>query len=230
MSAVLTPCLPADGPAPGAAGLCDLESRYEAFMAQPPVAAFLRDGGRVFLATEGRDAAVIGRLLAAGHRHFAEKFVLEALRKWPGLRRAGVVLHGYGHLQRNKLGRALRVFDVLESVGRDALTDCLARRSALPPLCIQVNVGLEPQKGGYPPARADAALERMRRLKLPVEGVMAIPPRGTDPRPYFRWLRTFAERNQLRECIMGMSGDYRQAIDCGATALRIGRAVLGAKP
>lgn len=207
-----------------------LVTRYRAFMSQPVVQRFVKDGGRVFAATEGRAAADILALLSAGHRHFAEKFVQETELKWSHLPRSNVTLHGFGRLQRNKTGRACRLFDSIESLGRDALLAKLIelRRSGirLPPFYLQVNVGGEPQKEGYSRAAAAGALEAARLAGLDIRGVMAIPPRGEDPTRHFRWLRRFAEQEGLRECVMGMSQDFTVAIDEGATAIRIGRALF----
>ena len=207
-----------------------LSSRYSAFMSQPVVQRFLRDGGKVFVATDGRAAAEILALINAGHRHFAEKFVQEALLKWSHLPRANVTLHGYGRLQRNKTFKACRLFDGIESLGRDPLLAQLShlRRSGtpLPPFYLQVNVGSETQKEGYSRADAGQALAAARLAGLDIRGVMAIPPRDENPTPHFRWLRQFAEREGLGECMMGMSEDFEIAIGEGATAIRIGRAVF----
>ncbi|MEJ8573327.1 alanine racemase [Microbaculum marinum] len=209
-----------------------LVERHRSFMARPVIRQFQRDGGKVFLATEGRCAATIAALIGAGHRCFAEKYVQEVAGKWPGLRGLApdLRLHGFGRLQTNKIGRACEVFDLLEGVGRDAeiavLRRLVAAGRSVPPVCIQINCGGEPQKGGFAFADADRALDAMREAGLAVVGAMAIPPVDEDPAPHFRALRAFADRHRLRECVMGMSRDHEVAIDLGATCIRIGRAIL----
>jgi uncharacterized pyridoxal phosphate-containing UPF0001 family protein len=142
-------------------------------------------------------------------------------------------LHGYGNLQTNKVRRACSLFDVIESAGSDSLLEqlrkCLQDEITVPPICIQINIGAEPQKSGYLPDHADAAIYKAMNFGLKVIGVMAIPPRNDPPAQHFRWLRQIAERHFLPECLMGMSNDYHIAIDQGATSIRIGRVIFGGK-
>lgn len=204
--------------------------RYRAFMDRAVIRRFTAAGGRVFVACEYRTVNEIQMLMEAGHRHFAEKFVQEVESKWTKLARPSVTLHCYGHTQTNKAARACRVFDLIESLGRNSLLQKLVRLRdagvALPPVYLQVNLGAEPQKGGYRPEDASAALEAARRSGLDVRGAMAIPPRGENPAPHFRWLRRLTEREQLPECMMGMSSDFHIAISEGATSIRVGRVIF----
>ncbi len=209
--------------------------RYDRFMALPAIRRFVAGGGRVFLATEGRPASAIAALIGVGHRTFAEKYVQEALRKWLPLRDLAddLVLHDFGRLQTNKVRPALALFDAIESLDRPSLADALARRAdrvRVQRLYLQINLGRESQKGGAHLNEADALLHLCQaRCPLALVGVMAIPPRLDDPLPHFRTLRAFADRHGLRECVMGMSDDFETAIRCGATAIRIGRAVFGGR-
>lgn len=210
-----------------------LRARYERFMSERPVRAFLHRGGEVFLATEGQSTANIRALVGLGHRHFAEKYVREAEQKWTGVRASipGLRLSDFGRLQTNKVRAALSLFDAIESVDRHSLALALQRRlvggEARPRLYIQVNTGREPQKGGVPPEQLELFCGCCRGdLGLPIAGLMAIPPRLEDPRPHFRLLRRLADDAGLAECCMGMSDDYEIAVDCGATSIRIGRAVF----
>jgi pyridoxal phosphate enzyme (YggS family) len=232
--AVALGCRPLAVPAPDAFA-AGPGARYDRFMSGRFVRAFLDRGGRVFIATERQPAEAVELLVALGHRHFAEKYVQEAEAKWPPLRARSpdLTLHDFGRLQTNKVRRALRLFDAIESVDRPSLTSALARRmghgAGSPALYIQVNTGREVQKGGVLPEE----LERFSRLcrddaGLSVAGLMAIPPRSEDPRFHFRLLRRMADRLNVEACCMGMSDDFEAAIDCGSTAIRIGRAVFGA--
>jgi pyridoxal phosphate enzyme (YggS family) len=213
----------------------DLEARYERLMSERSVRSFLRQGGEVFLATERQPVESVRVLLGLGHRHFAEKYVQEATSKWPALRAStpGLRLSDFGRLQTNKVRAALALFDTIESVDRPSLALALARKrvdaSGRASLYVQVNTGKEPQKGGlFPEDVARFCAYCRDELGLPIAGLMAIPPRSAEPRAHFSLLRRLADDNQLAGCSMGMSGDYPVAIDCGATVIRIGRAVFGA--
>jgi PLP dependent protein len=215
--------------------LSGLEARYERLMSGPAVRALLARGGEVFLASEGQPAASVRALIALGHRHFAEKYVQEAAGKWPALRAAtaGLRLSDFGRLQTNKVRAALTLFDAVESVDRPSLALALRRRlaegSASPALYVQVNTGKEPQKGGVFPEDVARFCAYCRELGLTISGLMAIPPRGIEQRPHFELLRRLADRAGLAGCCMGMSDDHALAIARGATAIRIGRAVFGAR-
>lgn len=174
--------------------------------------------------------------LDAGQRTFGENYVQEAQRKWPALRegRAGIDLHLIGPLQSNKARAALETFDAIHSLDRPSLAERLARivqeLGRAPRLFVQVNTGDEPQKAGISPAEADGFIATCRSLDLPLAGCMCIPPDDADPVPHFRLLRDIAARNGLAGLSMGMSGDFEAAIAEGATHVRVGSAIFGARP
>jgi pyridoxal phosphate enzyme (YggS family) len=174
-------------------------------------------------------------VLSAGQRTFGENYVQEAAAKWPGWRARfpGVKLHMIGPLQSNKARAALDLFDAIQTLDRPSLADRIARmageRGACPELFVQVNTGREAQKGGCLPEEADAFLRHLRTLGLPVAGLMCIPPEGRDPVPDFRLLRSIAGANGVAGLSMGMSGDFEAAIAEGATHVRIGSAIFGAR-
>lgn len=174
-------------------------------------------------------------VLAEGHRVFGENYVQEAAGKWPGLReRFGPVeLHMIGPLQTNKAKPAVELFDAIHTLDRPSLAEKLARlaeaRGACPELFVQVNTGEEPQKGGVLPAGVDGFAAGCRALGLPLAGLMCIPPEGEDPAPHFAELAGMAERNGLAGLSMGMSADFETAIALGATHVRVGSAIFGAR-
>ena len=179
----------------------------------------------------------IAAAIAAGHRVFGENRVQEAEAKWPALRRGepGLTLHLIGALQTNKVAKALEVFDVIETVDRPRLAEALARdmdRSGLRRECyIQVNTGAEPQKAGVMPEAADAFVRHcIDGLKLPVTGLMCIPPADEEPSLHFAFLREIARRHGLANLSMGMSADYPVAVAFGATHVRVGTAIFGTRP
>jgi pyridoxal phosphate enzyme (YggS family) len=175
----------------------------------------------------------IERVLTQGHRVFGENRVQEAAGKWPGLQdRFGKVdLHLIGPLQTNKARAAVELFRVIHSLDRPRLAETLARlaqeRGASPGLFIQVNTGSEPQKAGCLPEEVDDFVALARRLDLPVQGLMCIPPEGADAAPHFAMLAQMAARNGLSGLSMGMSGDFEAAIAHGATHIRVGSAIFG---
>jgi pyridoxal phosphate enzyme (YggS family) len=177
----------------------------------------------------------IAAVLAEGQRLFGENRVQEAAGRWPGYRERfpGIELHLIGPLQTNKARQAMALFDVIHSVDRDKLAETLARladeTARCPRLMVQVNTGAEPQKAGVLPEAADALVARIRALDLPLAGLMCIPPDGEDPVPHFRLLAGIATRNGLAELSMGMSGDFEAAIAEGATLVRVGSAIFGAR-
>jgi pyridoxal phosphate enzyme (YggS family) len=177
----------------------------------------------------------IAPVLAAGQTVFGENRVQEAQARWGPLRadRPDLELRLIGPLQTNKVRDACALFDVIETVDRDRLAAALAaeagRAGVSPRLYVQVNTGAEPQKAGVLPDGADALVETCRGLGLTVEGLMAIPPADGDPAPHFRLLAQIAARNGLEKLSMGMSGDFETAIACGATSIRIGSALFGAR-
>jgi hypothetical protein len=177
----------------------------------------------------------IEAVLSEGHRIFGENYVQEAAGKWPAFRArfAGISLHMIGPLQSNKAKAAVELFDAMHTVDRESLAERLARlaeaRGACPELFVQVNTGREDQKAGILPEAADTFLASCRTLGLPLAGLMCIPPEGQDPVPHFRLLRSIAEANALPGLSMGMSGDYESAIAEGATHVRVGSAIFGAR-
>jgi PLP dependent protein len=198
-----------------------------------------RDPAEVTLvAVSKTQAAVrIAAALAAGHRVFGENRVQEAAAKWPDLRRVwpGIELHLVGPLQTNKTKEAVALFDIIETVDRPKLAQALAaemERSGRRPACyIQVNTGEESQKAGIAPAAADEFIGQCRDgLGLPVVGLMCIPPVDEEPSLHFALLAKIARRNGLAVLSMGMSADYEIAIAFGATHVRVGTAVFGARP
>lgn len=181
-------------------------------------------------------AGLVEETLQAGQLLFGENRVQEAAGKFPGLRAAhpGLRLHLIGGLQTNKARDAVRLADVVESLDRprlaDAIADAAAREGRLPQLLVQVNVGDEPQKAGVPTAEADGFIRDCRaRFGEQLAGLMCIPPADEDPEPHFAWLADRAARHGLRTLSMGMSGDYEAAVRLGATHVRVGTAVFGAR-
>ncbi len=181
--------------------------------------------------------ALIGQALQAGHRVFGENRVQEAEDKWPALKAQwpDARLHLIGPLQRNKARRAVRLFDVIELVDTlklaRALAELMAAEGVRPDLFIQVNTGEEPQKSGVVPLEADALIRAcVDELALPIRGLMCVPPLGDEPALHFALLREIARRNGLGGLSMGMSEDFAVAIRFGATVVRVGSAVFGARP
>ena len=172
--------------------------------------------------------------LEAGQRVFGENRVQEAAAKFPALRARypDLKLHLIGPLQTNKVRLAVETCDAIQTLDRDKLAEALATELAKQgrrlDLFIQVNTGEEPQKAGVPPAEADAFIRRcVAEYKLPVVGLMCIPPAEEHPAPHFALLREIARRNDLDQLSMGMSGDYELAIQFGATHVRVGTAIFG---
>ncbi|MEQ8749118.1 MAG: YggS family pyridoxal phosphate-dependent enzyme [Amphiplicatus sp.] len=181
-------------------------------------------------------AGAVTPLLEAGHRRFGENRVQEAEAKWPALkaRWPDIELHLIGPLQSNKAKEAVALFDVIETVDRPkiarALAAEIARQGRAPRLLVQVNTGEEPQKAGIAPQEADAFIAECRdELGLPVEGLMCIPPLDDPPAPHFALLAKIAARNGLAVLSMGMSGDYEIAAQLGATEVRVGSEIFGAR-
>jgi pyridoxal phosphate enzyme (YggS family) len=181
-------------------------------------------------------AEVILPALEAGQRVFGENYVQEAKAKWPGLRERfpDVQVHMIGPLQSNKAREAVELFDAIHSLDRESLAKELAREIArtgkAPTLFVQVNTGDEPQKGGVSPSEVDAFLEVCRvRHGLVIAGLMCIPPADQPPSPHFGLLAKIAARHGLRSLSMGMSADFEAAIQLGATHVRVGSAIFGAR-
>ncbi len=181
------------------------------------------------------DADAVGAALAAGQRVFGENRVQEAAGKFPALKalHPDLELHLIGPLQTNKAREAVALFDVIESVDRAKLARELAKEIAragrAPLLFIQVNIGEEPQKAGVAPGGLDALLAECRALGLVITGLMCIPPNDLPPAPFFTRLRALAASHGLIHLSMGMSGDFEIAVRHGATHVRIGSAIFGAR-
>ena len=174
-------------------------------------------------------------VLEAGHRVFGENYVQEAAGKWPDLRArfGALAVHMIGPLQTNKAKQALELFDAIHTLDRPSLAEKLARlvqeKGQCPDLFVQVNTGSEPQKAGILPDDADAFIASVRGMDLTVAGLMCIPPEGCDSTPHFAALADLAARNGLSGLSMGMSGDFEAAIAAGATHVRVGSAIFGAR-
>ena len=181
-------------------------------------------------------AGRVEAVLAAGHRVFGENRVQEAQGKWPDWRARfePLTLHLIGPLQTNKARVAVELFDAIQTLDRPRLATTLARlaqeRGACPEIFIQVNTGAESQKAGVLPEAADGFIAEARALDLPVAGLMCIPPVADDPAPHFRLLAGIAARNGLAGLSMGMSEDFETAVALGATHVRVGSAIFGARP
>ena len=185
--------------------------------------------------THGADR--VRELLAAGHRVFGENRVQEAQGKFPDLKSAypDLELHLIGPLQTNKARDAVELFDVIQSVDREKLAAALVKemdRVGRRPACyVQVNTGEESQKAGILPKDLDAFVAACReRHKLPIVGLMCIPPVDEEPALHFALLHKMAARNGLTKLSMGMSADYETAVRLGATHVRVGSALFGARP
>ena len=181
------------------------------------------------------DAAAIEAAIAAGQLVFGENRVQEAQVKFVGLKAAfpDVKLHLIGQLQSNKAREAVALADAIHGVDRTSLAKALAeeigKQGRSPQLFIQVNTGEEPQKGGVMPEAADAFLAECRALGLTIAGLMCIPPEDEEPALHFALLAGMAARMGLSQLSMGMSGDYEVAVKLGATHVRVGSAIFGAR-
>jgi pyridoxal phosphate enzyme (YggS family) len=174
-------------------------------------------------------------VLETGHKTFGENRVQEALGKWPDFQQnfGKMDLHLLGPLQTNKARQAVELFGAIHSVDRPKLATTLARlaqeRGASPDIFIQVNTGEEPQKAGILPSETDAFVAECRELDLPVKGLMCIPPVEEEASLHFALLAKMAQRNGLAGLSMGMSDDFEKAIQFGATHIRVGSAIFGAR-
>lgn len=185
--------------------------------------------------THGADR--VRELLDVGHRVFGENRVQEAEGKFPELKAAwpDLELHLIGPLQTNKARDAVALFDVIQSVDRDRLAAALVKemeKLGRRPACyIQVNTGEEPQKAGILPKDVDTFVAQCRdQYKLPIVGLMCIPPVDEEPALHFALLAKMAARNGLAKLSMGMSADYETAVRMGATHVRVGSALFGSRP
>jgi pyridoxal phosphate enzyme (YggS family) len=182
------------------------------------------------------DAAAIGPVIEAGQRVFGENRVQEAKAKWLGLMSAypGLALHLIGPLQSNKAKEAVALFDAIHSVDRPSICEALAKeiesQKRTPELFVQLNTGEEPQKAGVAPDAADAFIAACRdKYGLRISGLMCIPPVNDAPAPHFALTAKIAARNGLKNLSMGMSADFVTAIQFGATHVRVGSAIFGAR-
>ena len=216
-----------------AANLAAVRARIEAAAGAAGRAA---DAVTLVAVSKTHPADAVRAALAAGQRAFGENRVQEALAKFPGLRRdfPDLRLHLIGPLQTNKVRDAVAHCDVIETVDRPRLAEALAREMERSgrhlPCFIEVNTGEEPQKAGVFPEMADAFVADCRdRLGLTIAGLMCIPPEGEEPALHFALLREIARRNRLDQLSMGMSADFETAIRFGATYVRVGTAIFGAR-
>jgi PLP dependent protein len=172
-------------------------------------------------------------ILAAGQRRFGENRVQEAQSRWAD-RREGLELRLIGPLQTNKVRDALALFDVIETLDRPklarGLADGIQKRGAAPRLYVEVNTGEEPQKAGVPPGEVDGFIRTCRdEFGLTLEGLMCVPPADEESAMHFALLAKIAARNGLAKLSMGMSADFETAIRFGATSVRVGQALFGAR-
>jgi pyridoxal phosphate enzyme (YggS family) len=214
-------------------GLADIQARMVVALEQ---AGRPKDSARLIAVSKVQPADRVQAVLDEGHRLFGENRVQEAQGRWPPFRERydGIELHLIGPLQTNKIKPALDLFDTIQTLDRDRLARKLATeiqaRGASPGLLVQINIGDEPQKAGIATDKADAFIDACRReYDLPIAGVMAIPPVDDSPRQYFQSLAEIAHRNGLAEISMGMSADFETAIAEGATMIRVGSAIFGAR-
>ena len=194
-----------------------------------------RDGAQVTLVAVSKQQPWdrVEPVLEAGQRVFGENRVQEAISRWAE-RRAGLELRLIGPLQTNKAREAVGLFDVIETLDRERLARTLAeemsRQGRTPRLYVQVNTGEEPQKAGAAPQEADAFIALCRTgYGLSIEGLMCIPPEDAPPAPHFALLAKIAARNGLSKLSMGMSADFETAVRLGATSVRVGSALFGAR-
>lgn len=195
------------------------------------------DSVTLVVVSKTQEATAIRSVLTAGQRVFGENRVQEARQKWPKLKAdfADVELHLIGPLQTNKAAEAVAFFDVIQSVDRDRLVAKLAAEMAhqgrQPKLLAQVNTGNEPQKAGIAPTELSAFLDRAwKNHGVTFSGLMCIPPADDDPSAHFQMLADLAKVRGLTTLSMGMSADFGQAIAAGATHVRVGSAIFGARP
>ena len=190
------------------------------------------DDVQLIAVSKGRSSDEIQALIDAGQRDFGENRVQEALAKWPPLlaSHSGIALHAIGRLQSNKAADAVKLFDTIHSLDRRSLLDALvkeaAREARAPRIYVQVNIGEEEQKGGCPIEHVGELVAGVRESPLPLAGLVAIPPLGLEPAPYFALLAKVARRHDVNGLSIGMSGDFETAVMLGATAVRVGTALF----
>ena len=213
--------------------LIEIRTRLDAALA-----AAGRAAGSVTLLAVSKlqpDAKVL-QALQAGQRAFGENYVQETATKWPTFRTQfpDAKVHMIGPLQTNKAKQAVELFDAIHTLDRASLAEKLAKlaqaRGQCPDLFVQVNTGEEPQKAGILPAGLDDFLKDCHAMDLKPQGLMCIPPDGEDPTPHFQMLAGMAARHGLSGLSMGMSSDFELAVALGATHVRVGSAIFGARP
>jgi pyridoxal phosphate enzyme (YggS family) len=193
------------------------------------------DACRIVAVSKQQSADRVEAVLAEGHRLFGENRVQEAGARWSDRRAIlpDLSLRMIGPLQTNKVREAVALFDAIDTLDRMKLARALAdeaqRIGRCPELLVQVNTGEEPQKAGVTPQEADALIAETRALDLPLVGLLCIPPSDEEPAMHFALLAKIAARNGLSELSMGMSGDWETAIRFGATMVRIGSSLFGAR-
>lgn len=179
-----------------------------------------------------RSAEEIEALIGSGQREFGESRVQEAMAKWPPIleRYPDVRLHCIGRLQSNKAAEAVKLFDTIHSLDRRSLLQAVVRevpaRGQTPSVYVQVNIGEEQQKGGCAIEDVGDMIDAVRHSPLPLGGLMAIPPFGVEPGPFFALLAKLARRHGVSGLSMGMSSDFEAAVMLGATAVRVGTAMF----
>lgn len=211
-------------------GLIEIEARVQAACERVGRA---RESVTLIAVSKVQPLERVEDVLQAGHRVFGENRVQEAEGKWPAFQEkfGKVDLHLIGPLQTNKARAAMELFDTIQTLDREKLATTIARLAQemgkCPGLYIQVNTGEEDQKAGVLPREADGFIEMVRKLDLPVKGLMCIPPVEEEPSLHFALLRKIAERNGISGLSMGMSSDFETAIGLGATHIRVGSAIFG---
>ena len=221
------------------AAMSDAETRLTDVRAAIAKAAKLAgrstDATTLIAVSKTKSADEIAPLIAAGQRDFGENRVQEAQAKWPALMAAtsGIRLNLVGQLQSNKADEAVALFDIIHSVDRSSLITALAKaqeKTGRRPDCfVQIDIGNEPQKGGCPVGDLPALLAEAHATGLNIVGLMAVPPAELEPAPYFALLAKLAQDHGLAQLSMGMSGDYETAVKLGATHVRVGTALFGAR-
>ena len=191
------------------------------------------DAATLVTVTKTQGPEALNAILATGQTVFGENRVQEAQSHWQD-RRDDLTLHLIGPLQTNKAEDAVALFDVIETLDRPKLARHIAKAAdklgRLPELFVQVNTGEEPQKAGVLPSELDTFLKTCRTdYDLHPTGLMCIPPIDQAAGAHFWLLRTLTERHGLTKLSMGMSADYETGVELGATHVRVGSGVFGAR-
>jgi pyridoxal phosphate enzyme (YggS family) len=180
------------------------------------------------------DEEKITQAIKCGCEIFGENKVMEAKNKWVSLKNQhkDIQLHLVGHLQSNKAGDAVKIFDVIQTLDSEklalALKKEMQKQGKFPELFVQINIGQEEQKSGIDPELASEFIQKMiKEHELPITGVMGIAPLGEKPALYFALLKKIADENNLKNISAGMSGDFEIAIEMGANFVRIGSSIFG---